>query len=80
MAEKEFKNTFFDIFVRKLGLIQELGQLLGYLVTNIFIEKVYRKSALKTSAIALFVLVNSTKQNIKCIKETYVYMCGMCGD
>ena len=54
MAKKEFKNTFFDIFVRKLGLIQELGQLLGYLVTNIFIEKVYRKSTLKTSAIHLF--------------------------
>ena len=54
MAKKEFKNIFFDIFVRKLGLIQELGQLLGYLVTNIFIEKVYRKSALKTSAIHLF--------------------------
>ena len=56
MAKKEFKNIFFDIFVRKLGLIQELGQLLGYLVTNIFIEKVYRKSALKTSAIHLFYL------------------------
>ena len=37
-----------------LGLLQELGQLIGYLVRNIFMEKVYRKSALKTSAIPLF--------------------------
>ena len=46
-----WKHTLFDIFVRKLGLIQELGQLIWYLVRNIFMESIYRKSALKASAI-----------------------------
>ena len=50
MAKKEFENTLFIIFVRKLGLIQELGQLIWYLVRNIFMESIYRKSALKASA------------------------------
>ena len=30
------------------------GQLIGYLVRNNFMEKVYRKHALKTSAVLLF--------------------------
>ena len=51
---KIYFDTLFDIFVRKLGLIQEHGQLIEYLVGNIFMEKVYRKSALKTTAIPLF--------------------------
>ena len=34
--------------------MQELGQLIGYLVRNIFMEKLYRKSALITSAIYIF--------------------------
>ena len=42
------------IFVRRLGLIQELSQLIWYLVRNIFMENIYRKSALKVSAIPLF--------------------------
>ena len=46
-------DTLFGIFVRKLGLIQEHGQFIEYLVGNIFMEKVYRKSALKTTAIPL---------------------------
>ena len=48
------KKNLFDIFVRKLGLIQELGQLIFYLVGNIFMENIYRKSALKSRAIPLF--------------------------
>ena len=48
------KKNLFDIFVRKLGLIQELGQLIFYLVRNIFKENIYRKSALKSRAIPLF--------------------------
>ena len=40
-------------------LILKLGQLIGYLIRNIFIEKVYKKYALKPSAIPLF---NFSKQ------------------
>ena len=42
---------YINVFIRKLGLIFKLGQLIGYLVKNISIEKVYRKHAIKTSAI-----------------------------
>ena len=52
-SKTHFDNLF-DIFVRKLGLIQELGQLIGCLVENIFMGNVYRKSALKTTVIPLF--------------------------
>ena len=48
----------------------KLGQLIGYLVRNNFIEKVYRKSALKTNDIPLLIMVNRTIQNNKCIQET----------
>ena len=34
--------------------MQDLGQLIAYLVRNIFMEKVYRKSALKTNVTPLF--------------------------
>ena len=43
-----------DVLTRKLSLIFKLGQLIGCLVKNIFTEKIYRKNALKTSAIHLF--------------------------
>ena len=42
------------VFIRKLGLIFKLGQLIRYLVKNISIEKVYRKHAIKTSPIPRF--------------------------
>ena len=53
---KNFKIILldFDVFIRKLGLIFKLGQLIEYIVRNISIEKVYSKHALKTSAIPLF--------------------------
>ena len=74
--KKNSKQTLFDIFERKLGLIQELGQLIIWcLVRNVFMEKIYRKSALKASAIPPFFspfLVNSTKQNRKCIQDTHI--------
>ena len=41
--------------LRKLGPIFKLGQLIGYLAGNIFMEKIYRKYALKTSPISLFI-------------------------
>ena len=47
-------DIYIDVFIRKLGLIFKLDQLLGYLVRNIFMEKVYRKHAIKTSAIPCF--------------------------
>ena len=38
-------------------------------------EKVHRKSALKTNAIPLFNFINSSKQDNKCIQETgYIYI------
>ena len=40
----------FDVFIRKLGLIFKLGQLIGYLVRNIFMEK----SIQETCTIASF--------------------------
>ena len=43
-----------DVFIRKLGLIFKLGQLIRYLVKNISMEKVYRKHAIKTTAIPRF--------------------------
>ena len=49
----------FDIFVRKLGLIQELGQLIWNLLTK-FMENILRKSARKAIAITL---VNFGKQH-----------------
>ena len=42
-----------DVFVRKLGAIFKLSQLIGYLVRNISMEEVYRKHALKTNVIPL---------------------------
>ena len=51
--ERILKNVF-NVFISKLGLILKLGQLIGHLVTNIFIEKVYKKYAQKTSNIRLF--------------------------
>ena len=47
---KNLKIILFDVddFIRKLGLIFKLGQLTGYLVRNISMEKAYRKHALKS--------------------------------
>ena len=63
----------FDNFVRKFGLIQELGQLIWYLVGNTFMENIYRKSALKASAIPLFNFgkLHKTKQQMHTI---YIYI------
>ena len=41
IGQKRIENTLFPIFTWQLGLIQELDQLIGYLVRNIFIENVY---------------------------------------
>ena len=53
---KNFKYILFDfdVFIGKLGLIFKLGQLIGYLIRNISMEKLYRKHAIKTSAISRF--------------------------
>ena len=53
---KNFKIILFDVdvFMRKLGLIFKFDQLIGYLVRNISMEKLYRKHALKTSPIPFF--------------------------
>ena len=40
IGQKRIENTLFDIFTWQLGLIQELDQLIGYLVKNVFIENV----------------------------------------
>ena len=55
----KFKNYFVilfyvDVFKRKLGLICKLGLLIEYLLRNSSMEKLYRKHAIKTSAIAPF--------------------------
>ena len=53
---KNLKIILFDVdvLIRKLDQIFKLGQLIGCLVRNISIEKVYRKHALKASAIPLY--------------------------
>ena len=43
-----------DVFIKKLSLIFQRGQLIGCLVKKNFTEKIFRKHALKTSAIHLF--------------------------
>ena len=40
IGQKRIENTLFDIFTWQLGLIQELDQLIWYLVRNVFIENV----------------------------------------
>ena len=40
IGQKRIENTLFDILTWQLGLIQELDQLIGYLVRNVFIENV----------------------------------------
>ena len=47
---KNLKIILFDVdvFIRELGLTFKLRQMLGYLVRNISMEKVYKKHALKT--------------------------------
>ena len=66
----------FDIFVRKLGLIQELGQLIWYLVRNIFMENIYRKYAPNTSAISIFNFgkLHKGKQQMHTRKHIYIYI------
>ena len=50
--KNNLKTHFFDNFVRKLGLIQELGQLI--FSKEIFLKNIYKISALKASAIPLY--------------------------
>ena len=53
------------IYISKLGLILKLGLLTGCLVRKIFIGKVYRKSALRTTELVPYLfLVLSTYLSI----------------
>ena len=45
-----------DVFIRKFGLIFKLGQLIGYLARNIFVEKVYKKINKKLVPLPFFSL------------------------
>ena len=53
------------IYIWKLGLILKLGLLTAYLVRNIFIEKVYRKSALRTTELVPYLFL---------VLSTYLYI------
>ena len=49
LAKQEFKNILSDMFRKKVGLTSKLGQLMKYLLKNIFMGKLWRKYSLKTS-------------------------------